>query len=117
MTSDLQTAQNLLEQKVQDSYEQLEKERKRSGILGRAEILVLTAAILCMLKAIEFVLWGAGYSLFAPEQHKFTVDFLIKQPGPQSTMVSDAIETDGHISLVDYHRYVAIASKHENATR
>lgn len=116
MTS-IDEAQSILDQKVKDSYEQLEKERKRISILGRAEILVLTAAILCIYKALEFIFWGAGFSLFAPEQHKFTVDFLIEQPGPQSTMVAEAYEKDGHISLVDYRRYVAMAADFENSTR
>ncbi len=107
------TAESLLDQKFKDSYQQLQKERKRSGIARQCEVVGLLLVLVAFLMLLKFIFWGAGFSQFAPEQHAFTTRFLVKQPGPQSVLVAEAMSGQGYISLLDYHKYVAMANEYK----
>ncbi len=109
------TAESLLDQKFKDSYLQLAQERKRSGMARQFELLGLVAVLAAFLLLLKFIFWGAGFSQFAPAQHKFTTRFLVDQPGPQSVLVAEAMSGQGYISLLDYHKYVAMANEYKTA--
>lgn len=109
----MNSAESVLDQKFRESYQQIERERKRSGIAGGIEGIALVIFITAFVILIKFVFWGGGFKYFAKNQHEFTVYFLRKQPGPQGKMVELDIAQKGHISLWDYRRYVEIANQHK----
>lgn len=106
-----------LEQKFAYSYQQFKREQENSALSGRLEAIALLVFLGLFLTFVEFVFWGEGFSSFASGQHDFTVAFLLDQPGPQADYVEQAIIEKGYISLMDYHRFVEMASRHEISQR
>lgn len=109
------TAESVLDQKFRDTYLQLERERKNFSTIGRMETVALAIFLILFIYFVKFVFWGEGFSSFSTKQHDFTVAFLIDQPGPQAEYVEQSILEDGYISLMEYHRFVDMASRYKIA--
>lgn len=109
------TAELVLDQKFKDSYLQLERERKNFSTVGRIETVALVIFLVLFIYFVKFVFWGEGFSSFSTKQHDFIVAFLLDQPGPQAEYVEQSILEDGYISLMEYHRFVDMASRYKIA--
>ncbi len=103
----------ILEQKFRESAEQMARERRRSGILGNIEIVLLIVMIGLFVALLKYIFWGAGFSVFASAQHESSVSLLMNLPGPQSELVHQAVARDGYVSLMDYRNYVEMANEHK----
>ena len=110
MNSNIEIA---LEQKFKDSYIQIEKERKSSGLLACIEMVLVVAAIVCFLFLVKFIFWGPGFSWFATAQHDYSVSVLMDMPGPHREMVEMDVVENGYISLSNYRKYVDMANAHK----
>ena len=108
--------ENILDQKFEESYKQLEKERKRNWFATTVELFSLACVIVGFLWLLKFVFWGAGFATFAPDQHEYTVSILTELPGPQKALVERDMVEHGFVSLVDYRRYVEMANEYKART-
>ncbi len=101
----------VLEEKFASSYAQLANERKSTGLAHRIELAGIATLIVAFVAALYFVFWGAGFSIFAKEQHDSSVSLLSSLPGPQAAFIRENVEEKGYLSLVDYRKSVAMANE------
>lgn len=103
--------QAVLDEKFASSYAQLANERKSTGLAHMIELAGIAALIGTFILALYFVFWGAGFSMFAKEQHDSTVSLLTRLPGPQAAFIQEKVEEKGYLSLVEYRKSVAMANE------
>ncbi len=113
----MSSVESVLDQKFRESYQQIEREKKSSGIAGGVEGIALVVFIGVIVVLIKFVFWGGGFKHFAKNQHEFAAYFLREHPGPQGRMVELDIASKGYISLSDYQRYVEIANQFKQSAQ
>lgn len=107
------TIQAILDQKIDESFQQIKTEKSRNRIFGSIEMIALLAILGFFFAIVYFIFWGSGYSIYASAQHDYTVAVLIDLPGPQRELVEEAMVTDGYVSLFDYRKYVEMANDHK----
>lgn len=100
----------ILDEKFRTSYLALEKERKSSALYGVIQLVSLVAMIALLIATMHFIFWGAGFSVFAKEQHNYTVSILTTLSGPQGDLVRASVAEKGYLSLADYKRSVDMAN-------
>lgn len=103
----------ILDQKFDESYRFLAKEKKNNMIFGNIGISVLLLTIVVFIALVRYMFWGAGFSLFSPAHHDYTISALTTLPGPQQVLVQQAMEDRGYLSLVEYKTYVDMANTHK----
>ena len=101
----------ILNQKVDESYDQIAREKRWWRTIGTVEIVVLFVSIAVFVFSLKFVFWGAGYSILAPAHHNYSVVFLSQTPGPHQALVQRALDERGYLSLVQYRTYVDMAHR------
>lgn len=107
---DRTTLEAILDEKFRTSYLQLEKERKSSVLYGAIQLVSLIAMTALFIATVHFIFWGAGFSVFAKEQHNYTVSILTTLSGPQGDLVRTSVAEKGYLSLADYKRSVDMAN-------
>lgn len=105
--------ENILNEKLEQSIEQFKVERKLCRRSLQVESLVIVCFVGVFSLFVHFVFWGAGFSVFSQGQHDFSVALLLNLPGEQQALVEQDIVTKGHVSLIDYQRYVEMANYHK----
>lgn len=109
--------QAVLDEKFESSYAQIADERKSSGLAHMIELAGIALLVGGFITALHFVFWGAGFSVFAKEQHDSTVSMLSELPGPQAAFIRESVETKGYLSLVNYKKSVAMANDFKNKSK
>jgi len=107
----------VLERKFQDSYRDIKRERQSNTFFGVVEIALVIGGVIGFLYFLAYVFWGAGYSEFSAAHHDYAVSLLLELPGPHQPMVTESLESNGYVSLVDYSKFVEMANNYKELSR